>query len=84
MTDFVALALSVLFLMLVIIVTGRRRGEPAWVIAGYVAGGILLSIGVIWAASIGQDAFWAAMVVAIGIGLWGQIEFLWWRRRGGK
>ena len=84
MTDLFAPALAVLFLVVVIIATGYRRGEPAWVIAGYVVGGIILGIGVIWAAFIGQDAFWAAMLVCIGIALWGQVEFLWWRRRGGK
>ena len=66
-----------------LIVMGSRRGEPAWVIGGNVAGFVTLFIGVRWAAEIGQDAFYAALVVAVGTAVWAQTEHLWWRLRGG-
>lgn len=80
-TDLTLLVITVV-LVVVLIVQGRRRAEPPWVIGGSIAGMVTLFIGVRWAAGIGADAFWAAMVVAIGIAVWGQTEFLWWRRRG--
>jgi len=44
---------------------------------------VTLFIGVRWAAENGADAFWAAMVVAVGVAVWGQTEAFWWRRRDG-
>jgi hypothetical protein len=81
--DYLLPALAVLFVMAVIIVTGRRRGEPAWVIAGQAAGFAILSAGLFWAATISADAdaLLAAIVAGFGVAVMAQAEFMWWRRR---
>ncbi|HET8778299.1 MAG TPA: hypothetical protein VFN76_11625 [Candidatus Limnocylindria bacterium] len=84
MTDVIPVLFAATFLIMAILISGRRRGEPAWVIIGNVAGGTILMIGLIWAASIGADALWASMLAVVGIALWGQIEFSWFRRRKGR
>jgi hypothetical protein len=80
-TDLLTLIVVALFVA-GLIVMGARRGEPAWVIGGTVAGVVTLFIGIRWAAGIGSDAFYAALVVAVGMAVWAQTEHLWWRLRG--
>ena len=80
-TDLLTLIVVTLFAVGFIFM-GRRRGQPAWVTGGNIAGSVTLFIGIRWAAEIGQDAFYAALVVAAGVALWSQTEHLWWRLRG--
>ena len=67
---------AVVFVLVALIFNGLRHRDPAWVIAGSVAGCAILFLGVGWAGSIGSDALWAALIAAAGVALWGQVEYL--------
>ena len=84
MTDALPLIIAAALPIVALVVGGRRRGEPAWVIGGNIAGYLFLAAGIVWASRIGSEALWAAFVAAFGVAVWAQIEFLWWRRRGGR
>jgi hypothetical protein len=84
MTNEIVFAVIVGLIVVMLVVTGRRRHEPAWAIGGEIVGFLMLAFAVRWAADIGMEALWAVFVAAAGVALWAQIETLWrhLRKRG--
>ena len=81
MREAIPLIFAVAFPALVLVFTGWRRHEPAWVVVGNVMGYLTLAAGIVWASGIGSSALWAAFLAALGVAIWAQTEVLWWRRR---
>jgi hypothetical protein len=82
MTEPLTLLISLALPVVALVVIGRKRDQPTWITAGTIAGFLVIAIGIVWAANIGADALWATMIAAFGVALWGQFEWLWWRRGG--
>ena len=80
MTNSILFLVLVCLIMLVVAMSGLRRREPMWVIAGEVVGFGLLAFGIRWAAAIGQEALLAAFLAGAGSAVWAQAEHLAWLR----
>ena len=82
MTEALTVLMSIALPIVALVVIGSRRHQPAWITGGTIAGFLTLAAGIVWASSIGADALWATMIGAFGVAVWGQFEWLWWRRGG--
>jgi hypothetical protein len=65
----------VVAIVLVLVATafGRLRHEPWWTIAATAIGANAFLIGIRWATTLGQEAFWAAALAAAGFGVWTEV-----------
>ncbi len=81
MNELAPLIFALTFPIVAILLNGRRRRDPAWVMGGLIAGYALLAIGLVWAAGFGREALLAAMLTSGGAATMIQVEALSGRQR---